>query len=236
MRRANKNGQPIYLRKSIFAAVCLLLAIAFFFLSRYFYQRAGKPEDFVVKIAEYALEIAVLVLFGAFIKEIVDWLIEQRARRRQEEEKRADLFRRLRDVHVKIMYSRDLIRAHRSAKTWTEQCRQLMQRIPELEEIVQDLRSASNLFREQARIESGIDGIIEYLRGCREEYINTHPKIVTLDDKETVANFTSALREGLLPWYTDFHTDGSDKYDRDYDENLTNSKGEMRLEAFGSTD
>jgi len=234
MRRAN-NKQPIYLRKPIFAAVCLLLAIAFFFLSRYFYQRAGKPEDFVVKIAEYVLEIAVLVLFGAVIKELVDWLIEQRARRRQDEEKRADLLRRLRDVHVKVMYSRDLIQAHNSARTWTKQSRALMQRIPELEEIFQDLHSATDLFREQARIESGINGIIIYLSNCREEYIETHPKIVASNDAQTVINFESAVREHLLPWYKDF-LDGSDGYRRNYDENLTKSKGEMRLQVYGSRD
>lgn len=226
--------QPFYLRKSLFAIFSLVLAGAFTFLARYLYRRAGKPtDDFVGKLGEYALEIAVFVLVGAAVKEVIDWLIEQRARRLREADKRADFLRRLRDVHVRVMYSRDLIVAHKSPKTWTEQSQDLMRRVPELEEISEDLKATPGLFRHQSKIEEGIGGMMSYLTQCRDEYVINHPKIVTSSDAETISKYHKAMNEGGLPWYAGFLAGGS-TYTSDYVGNLTKSKGEMRQQVYGS--
>jgi hypothetical protein len=65
------------------------IAVVLFFVGRDLYTAGGKQvTDFYAKLGELALQLAVVVIVGAFIKVVVDWGTSQRARYREKLEDR----------------------------------------------------------------------------------------------------------------------------------------------------
>ena len=90
-----------------------------------------------------------IVILGALAKALLDWGTSQRARHRERVDRRLEFMRRVRAAHITVESARTLLNAHRSPKTYGEQCRRLMQLRPEVEEISEDLAAAPGLFRGQ---------------------------------------------------------------------------------------
>jgi hypothetical protein len=225
------TDQPFYLNRKTFAILSILLSIGFAYVAWYLYRQSDKPNDEILfKLGEFALQIAIFVLIGAAVKEIVEWRTAEKGRYLKDAEMRADFLKRLRDMHIKILQSRDLMLAHQSAKTWAEESRNLMQVIPELEEISEELKVYTNLFEEQEQIEEGVEGIITYLKNCREEYMSNHEAVGS--DWKATGRLDDTINKRGMVWYRDF-TSGTDKYEADYIRNLKRAKLRMRSQVYG---
>lgn len=224
------DSRPFILRRVPFAFIAILLAIVFVFVSWYFYNKAKTSKDeFDLKLGEHALNIAIVVLIGAAIKEFIDWRTLEKDRLAKNESLRMEFFKRIMDIHLRIMYSRDLMQAHMSAKTWSEQSRELMQRIRELAELYEDLSAAPDLFTQQDSILEGINGIMEYLEGCRKEYMKNHI-YVDIDWKKS-HGLRHTIKKYNMVWFKYFVAE-SKEHETGYTKNLQNAKFAMREEVY----
>ena len=223
--------QPFYLGRKAFAIISLLLAIGFAYLAWYLYRQTGKPNDeMLFKLGEFALQIAIFVLIGAAVKEIIEWRTAEKARYLKEADGRAHFLRKLRDMHIKILQSRDLMSAHQSARTWAEESRNLMQVIPELEEILEELKVYPNLFTDQEQIVEGIKGMITYLNKCRDEYMRNHEAVDS--DWKASLKLDNTINNCGMVWYRDFSS-GTNEYVSEYIKNLKRAKLPMRSQVYG---
>src|SRR5262245_26709952 len=112
----------------LFTAIAIGAAVAPVVAGWYLYELAAQPKaGFYGKLVELALQLAVVVIVGALVKVVVDWGGSQRARYREKLEARKEFMRRVRAMHVTIQNAKDLINAHQSAKTWSEQSRRSME-------------------------------------------------------------------------------------------------------------
>lgn len=220
---------PVLLQRPFFIFGSLTLAFVFALLSYWLYLISNKSAEFLAKLGEYALQISILVLAGAAVKEFVDWRNSIKLEADRNKELRGQFLQRLREAHVKILYSRDLMRAHRSAKTWSEQSRNLIQIIAEIEEISEDLQTSPQLFPHQDIIIYNIEGIISYLAKGRKEYIEHHNRI-DASYKEGI-RLTDAIRNNNMQWTNDF-MEGSGIFMTEYATYLRNAKTPMRKAVF----
>jgi hypothetical protein len=216
----------------IFAAVALCVAGFAILVGWQLYASAAKPPtDFYAKLGELALQLAVVVIVGAFVKELVEWGASQRARYAEKIEARKEFMRRVRAMHVAVQNARDLMNAHRSPKTWGEQSRRLMELRPEVEEISEDLKASGNLFANQIAIVDGLEKIIAYLQSAGDEYVRSHDAVD--NGHKTGRSLVSTLEEKSMTWVRDFMA-GGEGYKANYEANLTKSKGAMRSEVYGA--
>lgn len=222
----SKLKEPPILGTIVFSAAALSVTSLLIFVGWQLYITAGKPTaDFYAKLGELALQLAVVVIVGAFVKAVVDWGISQRMRHTEKLEARKEFMKRIRAVHVSIQNARDLMNAHRSPKTWGEQSRRLMELRPEIEEISEDLKASKNLFEKEQEIIDGLEGIISYLKKAGEEYVKCH-------DAVRGGNLVQTIEEQNMMWVRDFMAEGED-YLSGYAANLTKSKGAMRSDIYG---
>ena len=216
----------------VFAAVALCVAAFSILLGWQLYATAAKPlTDFYTKLGELALQLAVVVIVGAFVKVLVDWGTSQHARYAEKIEKRKEFMRRVRAMHVTIQNARDLMNAHRSPKTWGEQSRRLMELRPEVEDISEDLKASGNLFANQIAIVDGLEKIISYLQSAGDEYVRSHDAVAS--GHKTGKSLDLTIDEKNMTWVRDFMAGGED-YKSNYEANLTKSKGAMRSEVYGA--
>ena len=215
----------------LFAAISFCVAVASILAGRYLYTAGGKQvTDFYVKLGELALQLAVVVIAGALVKELVDRGLSQRARYREKLEDRKEFMRRIRAMHVTIQNAKDLMNAHGNTKTWSEQSRRLMKLRPEVEEISEDLEASGNLFKKQSEKIDALKAIIAYLKRGGEEYVRMY-KAVDPGYKGG-RSLLEAIDQESMTWVRDFMAEGED-YQNSYDANLEKSKGAMRLEVYG---
>jgi hypothetical protein len=160
----------------------------------------------------------------------------QMERQRTRLETQMDFLRRVRAMHVTIGYARDLLNAHRSAKTYVEQLQQLMKLRADVEEISEDLKASPDLFRGQQQIDDGLEGIIAYLSEAGNEY-KKHYNAVTSDPRAThpTANgdLYDVVKQQNMTWVQEFMEGGKD-YKNKYVDHLTKAKGTMRSEIYGA--
>ncbi len=218
----------------IFVALVVVAALLLLFLGKTFYDIAGSPSNtFYTKLAELTLQLAVIVIVGALIKVVVDWGMDQHRRHLEKREDQMDFMRRVRAMHVTIKNAGDFLNAHNSGKTYVEQLKNLMLLQTDVEEISEDLRAASQLFKEQKEIRDGLEEIITYLGEAREEYIKHH-KDVDSDAKAGKA-LDETIKQQKMEWVQDFMVKGK-HYQEKYGNNLDKTKGKMRSEVYGAND
>jgi hypothetical protein len=225
------DTEPWLLRRPVFLILSFLVAAIATVVAYWLYIEAGQGPKFVTKLREQLLQIWVVVLAGIVIKEIVDWrtgVTEEYARKA---ELRREFLSRLQKIHVIVAYAHDLMRAHRSPKTWSEQSRNLMKTIAEVKEIIEDLRASPDLFRDQADILAAIEKIVSYLSDCRDEYIENHRYVDSNWKEEKGLDHT--VQEQQMDWTRDFLA-GTGSYQSEYLENLQMAKLPMRQAVFGS--
>lgn len=227
-----KPKRPPIMGTVIFVVATLGVAVLSILVSWQLYRYANRPiTDFYTQLGQLALQIAVVVIIGSFVKVVVDWGISQRSRYTEKLEDRKEFLRRVRAMHVTIQNARDLMNAHQSPKTWSEQSRRLMELRPEVEEISEDLKASSDLFANQTEIIDGLENIITYLQTGGEEYVTHHDDV----DKGHKAGKTLAqtIDEKNMTWVRDF-MDGGEDFQNTYETNLVKSKGTMRLEVYST--
>lgn len=230
MERSKPKKAPI-VGTILFAAIALLASGGLILSGQYLYSVGGKPvTDFYGKLGELALQLSVVVIVGALLKVLLDWGSSQRARYREKLEHRQEFLRRVRAMHVAIQNARDLMNAHRSPKTWSEQSRRLMELRPEVEEIAEDLKASANLFEKQIEIIDGLEAIIKYLEKAGEEYVNSHEAVDS--GYKAGRRLDDTILEEKMSWVHDFMQAG-ETYKHDYVANLTKSKGAMRHDVYG---
>jgi hypothetical protein len=224
--------RPPILGTVVFAAVALCVAGFSILVGWQLYATAAKPiTDFYTKLGELALQLAVVVIVGAFVKVLVDWGTSQRARYAEKIAARKEFMRRVRAMHVKIQNARDLMNAHKSPKTWSEQSRGLMELRPEVEEISEDLKASGNLFTNQITIVEGLEKIISYLQCAGDEYVRSHDAVDS--GHKAGKSLVETIDKNDMTWVRDFMA-GGESYKSNYEANLTKSKGAMRSEVYGS--
>jgi hypothetical protein len=133
-------------------------------------------------------------------------------------------------MHVTVENARDLMNAHQSAKTWAEQSRRLMELRPQVEEISEDLKASGQLFDKQTEIVAGLEAIISYLLAARDEYRGAHQAVDS--GHKAGKELRETIAQNKMTWVSDF-MDSGENFQRNYESNLTNSKGAMRREVYG---
>jgi hypothetical protein len=217
---------PFLLRTWVFVLGSVLLAALLVFASYRLYLVADKRSDFLVKLGEYALQVAIIVLAGAAVKQLLEWRATVRMERTHQADLRREFLRRLRAVHITVLNARDLMAAHRTPKTWAEQSRKLIESIPVLQEIGEDLQVAEALFGgEQEAILKGIEGMAAYLERCRHEYMKNHE--VVGSNREDQRLLESAIDSRKMAWTSDF-MDGKGSFEVEYVTELLKAKLPMR--------
>ncbi|TQV89430.1 hypothetical protein [Aliikangiella coralliicola] len=196
-----------------------------------FYSEAGKTiEDFYLKLGELSLQVAIIVIVGTIIKSLFDWSMSQHSRQVEVSESRKELMKRMRSVHVTIANARDLMVAHQSAKSWAEQSRRLLNLLPEVEDLAEDVKVSSGMFKNRDSIVSGIEGIADYLNKCSSEYIEHHDAVDSGYRKKQ--KLENTIVDNQMSWVKDF-MDAGEFYQKEYLSNLDKSKGVMRTEIYG---
>jgi hypothetical protein len=225
------DQEPLLLRRPVFVIGSFVLALLFSLFAYWLYVMINQEKEFTTKLGELALQIAILVIAGAAVKEFVDWRITIRTSIERRKELRREFLQRLRDIHAKIMYSRDLMRAHQSAKTWSEQSRNIMQIINGIEELSEDLKASPDLFTQQDKIISNIEGIVSYLDKGRDEYIQNHDKVESAykDGRRLI----DAVKIHKMAWVDDF-MNGNNTFETQYILLIRNAKAPMRQAVYQS--
>lgn len=215
-----------------FSVIAVAVALTLIFAGRYLFGVAGKKVgDFYALLGELCLQLAVVVIVGALVKAAMDWGASQRSRYMEKLDTRKEFMKRVRAMHVTVQNAKDLLNAHQSAKTWSEQSRRLIELRPIVEEISEDLRASSNLFTKQSEICEGLDEIVSFLDKGLEEYVRSHSAV---DGKHKAGQSLSAtINEANMNWIKDFMA-GGDGYQTNYVANLTKSKGAMRRDVYGA--
>ena len=92
------STQAVFLRRMGFIVGSVFLAVVFSFWSRQLYAVANNSPQFVLKLGEYFLQIALIVLVGAAVKAFVEWRDAVQLDRNYDAALRAEFLRRLRAV------------------------------------------------------------------------------------------------------------------------------------------
>ncbi len=206
-------------------------AIALSYLGSVLYEVAGKSiNDFYKKLADLTLQLAVIVIIGALLKAFVDWEDNQRKRQLKALEACLEFMRRVRSVSVSVANARDLLNAHRSQKTWSEQSRRLMELRPEVVEISEDLKVSSDLFVGKDIIIEGLEEIVSYLQAGREEYVKNHDHVES--GYKNGRTLDETIQDHEMSWIADM-MDAGPSYNEKYIAGLRKAKFTMRREIYG---
>ena len=184
-----------------------------------------------MKLGELSLQLVVIVVIGAGIKTIIGWRDAKLAEYGEKLRSRDEFLKRVRAVHVTVERARTLLEAHRSAKTYGEQLRELIRLRPEAEEIIEDLRVSQSLFAEQDAILQGLEGIVGFLQEGATEYVRNHNNVDS--GWKNGEAWESLMAKHEMNWVRDFVEQG-EQFTEKYENNLINSKGKMRQEVHGS--
>jgi len=208
-------------------ATAVLLA----FSSKFFYSAAGKSNaDYLLKLGELTMQLALIAVLGAVAKGLIDWGTASHSRRLDEQERRLDFLRRVRNVHVTMDSATQLLNAHNSARTYGEQLRRLMALRPEIEEVSEDISAAGDLFVECVEIRDRLEAIARYLAEGADEYVRHHGDVTAGDAlHQTLRQSIAAHKMG---WIHDL-MEGGPKFGERYVQNLRETKGRIRREIYG---
>jgi hypothetical protein len=122
-------------------------------------------------LASGVLNGAVVVVLGAAVTALLALMGDLRARTEHERDKRLELFRRMRDAHVSVALTQQILRAQRDGGTYRERMRDLLQVIKDLEEVREEVRVSGKLYRaDRTRIMHGIAEIIVFLQRGVSQY------------------------------------------------------------------
>jgi hypothetical protein len=190
-------------------------------------------------LASGVLNGAVVVVLGAAVTALLALMGELRARTERERDKRLELFRRMRDAHVRVALTQQILRAQRDGGAYRERMQDLLQVIKDLGEVREEVRVSGKLYRaHRTLIMHGIAEIIVFLQRGISQYNEwsktTGDRSKTPDQgwlKELVEERISE-RSKLDPSNEDWEPE--DNMPPGYDLGLEKSKLVMRSYVYGS--
>lgn len=218
--------------------MALVLTVAVLFggcirLAWHFYWAAAKtPADFQAKLGDLVLQLAIIVVIGGGIKGIGEWLQGRAARLKELATQRRELAARARAAHVVVEQARELLRAHRSPKTYSEQMQRLIALRYEVEDLQADVEASNDLFSGSEGIGKALSGIVKYLGEGAEEYGPGLGHEHVDSGWKAKQSFDETLLNSRMDWIRDFLEAGP-RYQA-YLKNLTDSKGVMRAQVYGA--
>jgi len=214
------------------------------------------PDTFGRLVAQFLLQVAVVVLGGAIIKFLMDENVKRRdaaEKKRAEEDieaekkrsehavrmsldqaKRTEFLQRIRAKHVQISYAQVLIVAHNSGRTYTEQLRQLMLIAPELEDLAEDLKAGTDLFEpsQAAEIIKGVEQIVSFLGRGSIEYVRCHSFVD--EDAKRKEKLSNTIARKEMAWVAEVIR-SFPSMPQDYVAALNRSKGKLRGIVYASS-
>ena len=223
--------QPLLLSSRAFVAGALVLAVVLGLLGIWLYKASPAQAELNKKLADLALDGAFGCLLVLAVKELLARRDEGRARNSRRLEVQTEFFRRTRDACSRVIWAKDLLEAHKSAKTWSEQSRELIRLREEFNQLVEDMESLPNLFESQDKIGNDLRAIVHYLDGCRREYIRCH-EAVDADWKKKPLEAT--FREQEMIWIVDF-IESKDGFKDGFQRAAVTSKAKMAADIYCST-
>ena len=200
-------------------------------LGIWLYKASPAKAELNKKLADLALDGAFGCLLVLAVKELLARRDEGRARNSRRLEVQTEFFRRTRDACSRVIWAKDLLEAHKSAKTWSEQSRELIRLREEFNQLVEDMESLPNLFESQDKIGNDLRAIVHYLDGCRREYIRCH-EAVDADWKKKPLEAT--FREQEMIWIVDF-IESKDGFKDGFQRAAVTSKAKMAADIYCST-
>lgn len=223
------RDSPLHLRTWFVSVVTLALAAGFLSTAWQLNELAGKAAaDYYSKLSELSLQLAVIVVIGGVLKGLADWRDRERESFQASAQQRLEFARRTREMHVTIELARDLLRAHKSPKTYSEQLRRLQRLRFEVEDLQADLAAACDLFDDADDIVAGVEGIASFLRKGAEEYEWAHA-FVASDWPATP--FEQTVKQRKMSWVASLMAGDGDY--ATYLKDLTRSKGAIRAQVYG---
>lgn len=157
----------------------LLLAVILVLVAQAVYVRED-PDGFRSTLAKgVLLNGAVVAILGAVVATMLSKAAERRSRDAGDADKRLRLFRRMRDAHVRVTISQQILRARRDTDAYHEQMLVLQEVIKDMGEIREEVKVSRLYDRvDRGMIMTGIALLITYLNEGVSEYIdwcNTAP-------------------------------------------------------------
>jgi hypothetical protein len=223
----------------------LVVAVTLVLVAQVVYDR-GDPDGFPSILATgVLLNGAVVVILGGIVATVLSIAAEIRSRREHAAERRLERFRRMRDAHVRVALTQEILRAQRDAVTYSEQMRDLLQVIKDMGEIREEVRASGRLYDDIDRrlIMKGIALIIIYLQKGVAQYVawctpaggripEVRPHHEDAWVVELVADHDSG-RSASQPGDEDWAPQGH--MPTDYDDGLEQSKLIMRAYVYGAS-
>jgi hypothetical protein len=229
-----KRNRSWVLQAGLFVAFALVFSAGLAWAGSTAFAGGGKSRaDYLAKVGELFLQLAVIVVVGGLAKAVIDWGVAIKTRAIERNEQRLDLLRRLRAVHVAVSNARDLLNAHGSAKTWSEQMRRVMGLRTEVEELSEDVKASTDLFSQKVEICKGLEEIVRFLKNGRDEYV-AHHRNVDADFKRDKDGYllSKTIEDQKMDWVRELMESGA-RFES-YTANLVKAKVAMRNETFGS--
>ena len=226
-KRGRARPRPALIT-SAFVALAVITAVLLVYTGKWLFAAAGKQStDYLAKLGELTLQLALVAVIGGLLKILIAWGAAFKARQIAQNEKRMDLLRRVRSIHMTIENARELLIAHHSAKTYTEQLRRLMALRPEVEEISEEVNDSGPLFRNREEIRSGLEHVAAYLKSGADEYIAEHGRVLAADPTK----LSEAIRANNMIWVRDLMDTGAN-YNERYAANLVRVKRNIRVDTY----
>lgn len=229
--------------------VLLLVAAALVLVAQRVYDKAD-PDGFPSSLAKgVLLNGAVVAILGAIVATILSSAAEGRSRNEVAADKRLGLFRRMRDAHVRVALSQQVLRARRDTDTYHRQMLVVQEVVKDMEEIREEVKVSVRLYDDVDRrmIMRGIallsiylnEGVCEYVEWCKTaETSETRP-----DGEESWVDVLAADHDGDPPTPDPGAKDdpGAEDWESSgrmppkYEDGLEQSKLVMRHYVYGAS-
>ena len=151
----------------------LLGAATLVLVAQRVYDKAD-PDGFQSSLAKgVLLNGAVVAILGAVVATVLSIAAEIRSRHEAAADTRLGLFRRMRDAHVRVALSQQILRARQDTDTYHKQMLVLQEVVKDIEEIREEVKVSGRLYDDVDRrmIMKGIALLIIYLNAGVSEYV-----------------------------------------------------------------
>lgn len=151
----------------------LVVAVTLVLVAQVVYDTANPRRFLSVLATGVLLNGAVVVILGAIITTVLSIATEIRGRGERAAEKRLELFCRMRDAHVQVALTQEILRSQTDVVTYHKQMGVLLQVVKDMGEIREEVRVSGRLYDDIDRplIMKGIALILIYLQHGVEEYV-----------------------------------------------------------------
>jgi hypothetical protein len=223
----------------------LVVAVTLVLVAQVVYDTANPRRFLSVLATGVLLNGAVVVILGAIITTVLSIATEIRSRGERAAEKRLELFCRMRDAHVRVALTQEILRSRTDVVTYHERMGGLLQVVKDMGEIREEVRVSGRLYDDIDRrlIMKGIALIMTYLQQGIDEYVGwsipadgripeARPDSEGAWVVELVADHDSG-RPARQPGDEDWEPKG--QMPAAYDEGLEQSKLIMRAYVYGAS-